>query len=243
MKREPLAIYIGYDSREPIAFHVAAHSILRRASCPVSITPLVQSQLRAAGLYTRERGPLESTEFSMTRFLVPALCNYKGHAVFMDCDFLCRTDVVELWNEIEGALWGRPLGSHRKAVVCCQHTYQPSETVKFLGQVNVPYPRKNWSSFMVFDNAQCQALTPERVNILSGLELHRFSWLPDEQLGALPLEWNWLIGEYARNKRAKRLRYTLGGPWFSDYAACAGAEEWFAERDAMLWPHEALVTA
>lgn len=243
MNREPLRFFIGYDSKEPIAYHVAAHSIMRHASCPVAITPLVQSTLRAMGLYTRERGPTESTEFSMTRFLVPALCNYKGHAIFMDSDFLCRADVAELHFLIEESIWERPLTSRRKAILLCQHDYQPTATVKFLGQVNVPYPRKNWSSFMIFDNEQCSSLTPARVNILSGLELHRFSWLKDEQIGALPLEWNWLLGEYAPNPNAKMYHYTLGGPWFSDYADCAGADEWFDEFAAMQQPLESKVLA
>jgi len=251
MTREPLRIFIGYDSKEPVAYHVLANSIMRRASCPVAITPLVQSALRAQGLYTRERGPTESTEFSMTRFLVPALCGYKGHAVFMDCDMLCQADVAELWDIIEGsraetasarhrwAMGDRPIPGQAppaKAVLVCQHDYQPTATVKFLGQVNIPYPRKNWSSVMIFDCQQCEALTPVRVNILSGLELHRFSWLKDEQVGALPLEWNWLVGEYAPNPDAKVLHYTLGGPWFPDYRTCDHADAWFAEREAMLQP-------
>src|SRR5947207_14819046 len=128
-------------------------------------------------MYTRPRKANESTEFSLTRFLVPALCDFTGHAIFMDCDFLCRTDVAELHELIEKSLWERPLGTKRKAVMVCPHDYKTTQTIKFLGQVNVPYPRKNWSSFMIFDCAQCTALKPNRANILSVMELHRFSWI------------------------------------------------------------------
>jgi len=145
---DTLRIFIGYDSKEPIAYHVLANSIMRRASCPVAITPLVQPALRASGLYTRERGPTESTEFSMTRFLVPYLSGYKGHSVFMDCDMLCLTDIAELWTVIENSIaadasarhaWAmtdrleRGATPYGKAVLVCQHDYEPTATVKFLG--------------------------------------------------------------------------------------------------------------
>jgi len=226
--KDLLRFFIGYDEREPIAYHTLCHSILARASCPVSFTPLVQSALRSTGLYTRDRNPLESTAFSFTRFLVPALCNYRGPAIFMDCDFLCRADVAELHNIIDE--------QRHTAVLCCQHDYQTTQTVKFLGQVNVPYPRKNWSSFMIFNTARCTALTPPRVNILSGLELHRFSWLREDELGTVPLGWNHLVGEYAKNADAQMVHFTLGGPWFKEYETCDYADEWFREAEALLHP-------
>lgn len=229
----PLRIFIGYDAREVAAFQVLCASIIRHATVPVSITPIARHQIRE--LYTRTRGPLEATDFSMTRFLVPALCGYEGHAVFMDCDMLCRVDVAELLALIAihfSPTMADPLGA--KAVLCCQHDYTPSDTVKFLGQIQTTYPRKNWSSFMVFNNAKCRALTPEYVNTATGLELHRFTWTTDDQIGALPLEFNWLIGEYEPSERAKILHYTRGGPWFEETHNCDCADEWFAERDATL---------
>jgi lipopolysaccharide biosynthesis glycosyltransferase len=228
-------VFIGYDSIEPIAFHVLSHSILRRASVPVSITPLVQSSLLDNGFYTRARGPTESTEFSLTRFLVPYLSDYQDWSVFMDCDMLCVADLREM-------LWHR-MPNSEKAVFVCQHDYVPKTNTKFLGQVQTTYPRKNWSSVMLFNNARCRALTPEYVNTASGLELHRFLWLKDEKIGTLPLEWNWLVGEYPKNEEAKILHYTLGGPWFEEYRACDHAEEWFAERDAMMRPMVAMTEA
>lgn len=219
-----LRIFIGYDPREAVAYHVLSHSILSRATCPVAITPLVRTHLR--GWYWRERGPQESTDFARSRFIVPALCGYQGHAVFMDCDMLCRVDIGQLWNEI--------LAQPDTAVLCCQHDYTPKMGTKFLGQQQTDYPRKNWSSFMVFNNAMCHALTPSYVNKATGLELHRFHWLGcDCRIGALPVDWNWLVGEYPSNPHAKILHFTRGGPWFEEFRTCDHAAEWFAEVEAM----------
>ena len=218
-----LQVYIGYDPKESVAFYTLAHSILRRASAPVAIVPLMQSQLK--GLYTRPRGPTESTEFSLTRFLVPALSGYRGWSVFMDCDMLCRADV----SELEAHIRRQP----EKAVLVCQHDYVPKTERKFLGQVQTKYPRKNWSSLMIFNNQRCAHLTPEYVNTASGLDLHRFNWLEDGQIGDLPLEWNWLVGEYDYKPDAKIVHYTLGGPYFDEYRDCDYADEWRAEYDSM----------
>ena len=232
---QPLKIFVGWDSREPVAYHVLAHSILTRASIPVAIIPLVQSQFRAAGLYTRERGPTESTEFSLTRFLVPYLSGFEGFSVFMDCDMLCRADIAELVRLV--AEW-RPA----PALWVCQHDYVPTTATKMDGQAQTSYPRKNWSSLMVFHNARCRALSLDYVNVATGLALHRFQWLRDDEIAPLPLEWNWLVGEYAPNLQAKVLHYTLGGPWFLDYLGCDHADLWQQEYSAMtnppLWRRE-----
>lgn len=219
----PYRIFIGYDSKEPIAYHVLSHSIFTRSSIPVVITPLVQPALRQAEIYTRERNPLESTEFSLTRFLTPFLCDYRGVAVFMDCDMLCLGDIAEL---IDIALANTGV-----AVSVCQHSYEPRTSTKFLGQQQTVYPRKNWSSLMVFDCSHfgSRALTPEYVNATSPLELHRLMW-SREAIGAIPLDWNWLVGEYEPNPHAKMLHYTLGGPWFPEYAKCDHSTEWWEEH-------------
>jgi hypothetical protein len=218
-----ITIYIGYDPRESVAFHTLAHSILRRASAPISIAPLVQSQLR--GIYRRTRGPTESTEFSMTRFLVPYLSGYAGWSIFMDCDMLCRVDIVALAKEIDAQA--------EKAVLVCKHDYVPKTDRKFLDQVQTKYKRKNWSSLMLFNNALCRALTPDYVNTASGLELHRFAWMEDAAIGELALEWNWLVGEYPYNPAARIVHYTIGGPYFAAYRDCDYAGEWFAEFESM----------
>jgi hypothetical protein len=173
-----LRIFIGYDPIEAVAFHTLSHSILRRASIPVSIAPVMQSQLK--GLYARPRGSTESTEFSLTRFLVPALSDFRGWSIFMDCDMLCRVDVAALQHEIAR--------QSDRAVLVCKHDYIPKTERKFLGQVQTKYPRKNWSSLMAINNERCHALTPDYVNRASGLELHRFAWLKDEDIGSLTLD-------------------------------------------------------
>jgi hypothetical protein len=218
-----LQVFIGYDPREAVAYHTLAHSILRRSSIPVSIAPLMQSQLK--GLYTRPRGPTESTEFSLTRFLVPALSQYRGWSLFMDCDMLCRADIAELASFTERA--------EDKAVLVCKHDYTPGPKRKFLNQVQSVYPRKNWSSVMLFNNARCRALSADYVNTATGLELQRFAWLEDGLIGELPLEWNWLVGEYKANPDARLVHYTIGGPYFSEYRDCDYADEWFEENRRM----------
>ena len=182
--------------------------------------------MREKGLYTRERGPTESTEFSLTRFLVPALSGFKGWSMFIDCDMLCRADIAGIARQIEK--------QSDKALLVCKHDYTPSPKRKFLNQIQTAYPRKNWSSVMVMNNQRCAALTPEYVNKASGLDLHRFNWLGDEgAIGELELEWNWLVGEYAYNPKARIAHFTRGGPWFDEYRGSDYADEWFRERDAM----------
>jgi len=218
-----LRIFIGYDPRESVAFHVLSHSLLRRSSVPLSVSPLVRGQLKS--VYTRPRGPTESTEFSMTRFLVPYLSDYAGWSLYIDCDMLCRVDIAALGAEM------RP--QREDALLVCKHDYVPKGERKFLDQVQTKYPRKNWSSLMVFNNERCRALTPQYVNSASGLDLHRFAWVDDRLIGALPLEWNWLVGEYACNPDAKIVHFTRGGPYFPEYRGCDYADEWFTEFESM----------
>ena len=172
-------------------------------------------------MFTRERGPLESTDFSISRFLVPWLSGYEGVSIFMDCDMLCLDDIV-------------PLVDVDTAVSVVQHDYTPKDATKFLGQPQTAYPRKNWSSLMVFDNARCTALMPEYVNTASGLDLHRFVWLDDGRIGALDPAWNHLVGEYPHRGDAKLVHYTNGGPWFKATENCDYAAEWRAELQHML---------
>ena len=218
-----LPIYIGYDPVESVAFYTLAHSIQRRSSVPVSIAPVARKHLE--GVYTRERGPTESTDFSLTRFLVPWLSDFSAWSVYMDCDMLCRADIAELRDAI----------AHQsdKAVLVCKHDYQPSTQRKFLDRVQTTYPKKNWSSVMVFNNARCRALTPEHVNSATPAELHRFEWLKDSEIGELPLEWNWLVTEYPHHAGARIVHFTLGGPYFDAYRDCDYADEWRAEFESM----------
>jgi hypothetical protein len=227
-----IRVFIGFDPREAVAWSVLAYSIQRRASLPVTIAPLMLSQL--AGVFTRERHALQSTDFAFSRFLTPYLSGYEGWSVFMDCDMLMRDDIAKLWA----------LRDERYAVQVVKHDHQPREAVKFLGQVQTQYPKKNWSSVMLFNNARCRALTPEYVNSASGLELHQFKWLPEESLiGALPRRWNHLVGYYQPAGDAALVHYTLGGPYFEEYRDCEYAAEWRAELAAMQHADQARVMA
>ena len=178
-----LKIFIGYDGVESVAYHTLVQSIMEYTTQPVSITPIKLSMLP---MYNRERNAKQSNEFSFTRFLVPYLCGYEGHALFIDCDMMFTTDVSELWNLID----------YSKTIQVVKHDYTPSTQVKYLGAIQYPYPRKNWSSVMMFNCRKCKVLTPEYVNTASPMELHRFQWTTDEEIGALPREWNHLVGEY-----------------------------------------------
>jgi len=170
-----IRVFVGYDDREAVAFSVLSHSIHRHASAPVAIAPVRLSELE--GVYKRERNPLQSTDFSFSRFLTPWLCDYQGWAIFMDCDMLVRDDIARLWA----------LRDERYAVQVVQHVHVPREETKFLGAVQTKYQKKNWSSVMLMNCAKCKALTPEYVNGATGLELHQFKWLQDDSLiGSLP---------------------------------------------------------
>jgi len=216
-------VFVGYDPREAVAFSVLAHSIHARASVPVSIAPLMLSQL--TGVLTRERHPLQSTDFSFSRFLTPYLSEHRGWSVFMDCDMLMLDDIARLWS----------LRDERYAVMVVKHRHVPLETTKFLGEPQSRYERKNWSSVMLFNNAKCGALTADYVNRASGLELHQFKWLDnDDLIGALPDRWNHLVGYDRPRRDAALVHFTLGGPYFAPYRECEYAAEWFAEREAML---------
>ena len=220
-----IRIYVGFDAVETASYHVLAHSIQARASEPVSIAPLMLSQLK--GVMTRERHELQSTDFSFSRFLVPYLCGYEGWALFMDCDMLVLDDMAELWK----------LRDDNFAVQVVKHDHVPKEKTKFLGQKQTKYEKKNWSSVMLFNNQKCKALTKDYVNEATGLDLHRFNWLGDDGLiGDIPHRWNHLVG-YDKTvpvDEVSNLHYTIGGPYFDDYKDTDYAAEWFAERDAML---------
>ena len=211
-----IRIFIGYDDSEKVAFSTLSHSLLKHSTQPISITPIRLQNIR--DIFVRERLQIQSTEFAFSRFLVPYLCNYSGHAIFMDCDMLARTDISLLWRQ----------RTTQYAVQCVQHDYTPNTTVKFKNQPQTVYPKKNWSSMMIFNCSKCLTLTPDYVNNASGLELHQFKWLESEDLiGSLPLEWNWLAGEYEPKDDIKNVHYTEGGPWFSEYEHCDYSTNWY----------------
>ena len=215
-------VFVGWDSRENVSFEVCRSSIEARNTSPhLLIAPLKQKVLRASGVYSRPVDALASTEFSLTRFLVPFLSGYQGFALFVDCDFLFTEDVNNLMKEIDPT----------KAVHVVQHDYQPRSGVKMDGKVQHLYPRKNWSSFILFNcgHPSNKLLTPELVNTESPQFLHRFSWLKDDEIGALSHDWNYLVGWYNDREMPKAIHFTEGGPWFAEHEDCDFAKLWLLE--------------
>jgi hypothetical protein len=224
----PFRIYMGFDRREPQAFEVARFSLARRASIEVEVMPIRLDELRARGLYWRGADPLAATEFTYSRFLTPALAGFRGWALFCDCDFLWLGDIADL-------------AAHavtRKALYCVQHDYRPQESIKMDGAVQTVYPRKNWSSLMLFNcgHPAVKRLTPALVNSETGAFLHRMQWVADPDIGALPVEWNWLEGWNQKPERGtpKAVHFTRGGPWFEQWRHVDYGALWVAERDEML---------
>jgi lipopolysaccharide biosynthesis glycosyltransferase len=193
-------IFIGYDEREKIAYSKLCDSIISHSSSPVRITPLHLKNFKS--FFTRKAEG--STAFSISRFLVPYLKQYQGWAIYMDCDMLMLDDISNLWA----------LREAEYDVQVCQHDYIPSTQNKFLGNDQKQYDKKNWSSLMLFNCNKCTSLTLNYVYNAQGLDLHQFKWA--DKVGKIPLEWNWLAGEYEFNSEIKNIHFTLGGPWFQD---------------------------
>jgi len=218
-----IRVFIGYDPKEAAAFTVCNHSIQVRASEPVSMTPIMLSQLKK--IFNRPRNPLQSTDFSFSRFLVPYLCNYKGWAIFVDGDMLVLDDIAGLWD----------LRDESYAIQVVKHHHVPQESTKFLNAVQTRYDKKNWSSVMLFNNAKCRALTPEYINTASGLELHQFKWLEnDDLIGEIPRRWNLLVDYDEHMANPSLVHYTKGGPYFNEYIDCDYSQEWFEEQESSL---------
>ena len=222
-----MKVFVGYDPREDIAYQVCKHSILSRQP-DADVRPLKQKELRDAGWYTRPVDKLASTEFTFTRFLVPELANFEGWAVFMDCDMILTTDIKELFDQADD----------KYAVMCVKHDYKVTETTKMDGQKQTIYPRKNWSSVVLFNcgHPSNKVLDQDLVNSLeiNGAYLHRFSWLKDEEIGELDHTWNYLVGVYDDIETPKLIHYTEGGPWFENYRNCEFHELWKKELQEMM---------
>lgn len=215
---KPIPIFVGYDPREAIAYHTCVNSIIRHASRPVSIIPLALNLLEDY----KEIHTDGSNHFIYSRFLVPHLMEFQGQAIFIDGDMILLDDIVKLWD----------LRDVTKDVQVVKHDYQTSQTTKYLGSKNENYPRKNWSSVMIWNcnSFPNRRLTPEFVMKSTGAELHRFTWLDDSRIGELPVEWNWLPDEQGINPNARLLHYTLGAPCFHEYATTPQADLWHRER-------------
>jgi len=236
-----IPIYIGFDPKEQEAYEVCEYSIRQRASVPVEIKPISsahslydrQEYSRNGTRYDQVDGRPFSTDFSFARFLVPAIQKFEGWAVFMDCDFLILDDVAKLMEHADP----------ERAVYVVQRRHVPLEPYKWGGHVQALYPRKNWSSFVLWNcgHKANGILSPHVVNEAKGRSLHTFEWLREEEIGKLPASWNHLVGYDAPldTDHLQGVHYTSGGPWFKEYKDCDYADLWFDERDKMKKAHNA----
>lgn len=215
---EKINMVVGFDQRESIAYHTFIQSIMEKSSLPVSFTPLAINTLKGY----RETHTDKSNDFIYSRFLTPYLNSFSGWAIFADGDMICQSDIKELWD----------LRDDSKAVLVVKHDYKTKAQKKYLGNINKDYPKKNWSSLILWNCAhpKHKLLTPDFISNQTGKFLHRFSWLEDEDIGDLPKDWNWLAIEYPENKNAKLIHYTLGTPCFKEYWDSEMSEIWHATQ-------------
>ena len=207
-------LVVGFDQREAVAYHVFCQTIIDRATMPVQFLPLAENTLNKY----KEVHTDGSNKFIYSRFLTPYLMNFSGWAVFADGDMVCQADIAELWS----------LRDETKAVQVVKHDYKTKAAKKYLGNKNEDYPKKNWSSLILWNcgHPENAILTPEFIQSQPGSYLHRFSWLEDDLIGGLDAEWNWLAIEYPENPNAKLIHYTLGTPCFKDYANESMSDIW-----------------
>jgi len=213
-ENKKVKIYIGFDQRESVAYHTFVQSLIDNASIPLEITPLAVQNLKGY----EEKHEDKSNDFVYSRFLTPFLNDYEGWAIFADGDMVCQADIQELLD----------LRDNSKAIQVVKHDYKTKANQKYLGNINQDYPRKNWSSVILWNCAhpKHKILTQDFISNQTGKYLHRFSWLEDDEIGELPKEWNWLATEYPNNEQAKIIHYTLGTPCFKDYRDTEMSEIW-----------------
>lgn len=219
---ETIKIIVGFDQREAIAYHTFTQSVIEKSTLPLIFIPLAANTLKDYNETHTDR----SNDFIYSRFLTPYLNNYRGWAIFADGDMICRSDIKELWN----------LRDENKALLVVKHNYQTKAKKKYLGNINENYPRKNWSSLILWNcsHPKHKILTPDFVANQTGKFLHRFSWLDDNDIGELPIEWNWLAIEYPITSSAKLIHYTLGTPCFKDYRDTDMANDWLETKKRLM---------
>jgi lipopolysaccharide biosynthesis glycosyltransferase len=220
-----LRVFVGFDGEvEPVAYHTFCQSVIENSSVPVSFTPLALNTLTDY----KENHDDGSNAFIYSRFLVPYLCDYEGIAIFCDGDMICASDIAELAEYTNK--------EPDKAVFVVKHDYETKHPIKYLGNKNEDYPRKNWSSVIVFNNTHNKELTLDAVMSNDGKYLHRFSWLDDDQIGELPIEWNYLEREYEQRDNIKLIHYTIGTPCFEGYEDTDNAYHWWDVYARMVYP-------
>ena len=209
-KEAKRVIWIGYDPLEDASAKVMAHSIRSRTKMKdLKIIPIIRDQLLAFDIYRRPLDPKGSTQFSITRFLVPCLMNYKGVGIFFDCDMLITRDIQEMFD----------LFDPQYAIQCVKHNYTPSSSIKMGGKKQTAYMKKNWSAVVIYncDHPSTQKLTNKVVEKASPQFLHRFEWLKEDEIGSLPLEFNFLVEEQKKPKHLPfNIHHTLGAPIFRE---------------------------
>jgi len=201
-------IYVGYDPSQDIAYKVCEQSIYKHSSDSVYVKKINSNTI--AG-YEREYDPLASTPFTYARFYIPYINNYQGASIFCDGDFLFLEDIQNLWN----------LFDSKYAVQVVKHDYAPSSTIKMNNKIQTSYPKKNWSSLIIWNNEhpKNKQLDLNVLNCASGSFLHQFKWLDENEIGEIPYAWNWLVGWYKETNQhlsPKALHFTEGGPWLKD---------------------------
>lgn len=216
-----IKIFIGYDKREVVAYHVLSQSIIKYAKCPISITPLKLDHF--SKFYKRKKRKKDSTEFSISRFLTPYLSNFSGYSIYMDCDMLLRDNIAKVFKYI--------MKNKNKTLWCVKHNHQVENRKKFLNEKQLKYSKKNWSSFMIFNNQKCKILTPKFIEKSHGLYLHQFKWTKDESIGSIGIEWNTLSGYNKIDQKTKNIHFTEGGPYFTKYKKAKGSAEWFKIKE------------
>jgi lipopolysaccharide biosynthesis glycosyltransferase len=218
-----IEIVVGFDQREAIAYHTFCQSIISRSSVPISFIPLFNKNFEGYELGRRDG----SNNFIYSRFLTPWIKNYKGWAIFADGDMVCQDDIKKLWD----------LRDSTKAIQVVKHEYKTKYKKKYLSNINEDYPRKNWSSLILWncEHPKNSILTPNVVSNSTGAYLHRFKWLNDDDIGELPLEWNWLVSEYENNeKEAKILHFTIGTPCFDEFRYTESSNKWKSEFNKVI---------
>lgn len=215
-----MKVFIGYDSTSPISYNVCKFSIKKNTSKDIEVVPLIQQDLRDQGIYYRPIDEKGSTEFTFTRFLIPFISGYQGWAIFCDSDFLWINDIQKLIEKADD----------QYAVMVVKHEYVPSVDIKFLGNIQYQYPRKNWSSMVLWNcsHEKNKIITKELINTASGQFLHRFMWLNNSDIGSIDKTWNWLVNWYQEPKdgHPNALHFTEGGPWIDNYKDCQYSNIW-----------------
>ena len=218
-----LDIYIGINSKFPTVNEVCRYSIETRSSLRTVFHDVGTSVLPNE-IWWRQKNEMETTEFSMCRFLVPWLNHFKGFAVYMDDDFLWQGDIAEMMQLVDPT----------KAVSVVKHEYTPKTDTKQDGNKQTVYKMKNWSSMMVFNcnHPDLRKLNPMIVNNKSGMYLHQFKWTNPFNIGSLPVHFNYLVGEYKIKPKLdiKAYHFTLGGPWIDECKNIEFSDLWKQEN-------------